>query len=53
MADRMIVMKNGKIVEQGIAEEIYKNPQTAYTRSLIDAIPTGDLSKHQNIEPNE
>lgn len=50
MADRMIVMKDGKIVEQGIAEDIYKNPQTEYTQSLIQAIPTGDLSKNQKIQ---
>lgn len=53
MADRMIVMKDGKIVEQGIAEDIYKKPQTEYTQSLIQAIPTGDLSKNQKIQNNE
>ncbi|MCP4520420.1 MAG: ABC transporter ATP-binding protein [Cytophagales bacterium] len=48
MADRMIVMKDGQIVEQGLADEIYQQPQTEYTRSLIEAIPTGDLSKNKN-----
>jgi ABC-type oligopeptide transport system ATPase subunit len=32
-------MKNGKLVEQGIAEEVYQNPQTSYTQELINAIP--------------
>ena len=40
MSDRMIVMKEGKIQEMGIAEEVYANPKTDYTRNLIEAIPT-------------
>lgn len=39
MSDRMVVMKNGKIEEIGVAEEIYNNPKTAYTQNLIEAIP--------------
>jgi len=41
MSDRMMVMKNGKVVEYGPSEEIYKNPQTEYTKNLIAAIPKG------------
>jgi peptide/nickel transport system ATP-binding protein len=43
MSDRMVVMEAGKIVEMGPAEAIYENPQSAYTRKLIDAIPQGRL----------
>lgn len=39
MSDRMIVMREGKIQESGIADEIYENPQSDYTKTLIDAIP--------------
>jgi peptide/nickel transport system ATP-binding protein len=39
MSDRMIVMQNGKIVESGLADEVYNNPQKAYTQELIDSIP--------------
>ena len=39
MADRIIVMKSGQIVETADADRIFTNPQTAYTSSLIDAIP--------------
>lgn len=39
MSDRIAVMQNGKIVELNEAEAIYRNPQTAYTRRLIEAIP--------------
>lgn len=37
MSHKIIVMKNGKIVEQGTAETIFKKPQQAYTKSLIKA----------------
>ncbi|MGB1216557.1 MAG: ABC transporter ATP-binding protein [Saprospiraceae bacterium] len=43
MSDRMIVMNKGKIEEQGIADEIYANPQTSYTQKLISAIPKGRM----------
>ena len=39
MSDRLIVLKEGAIVEEGLAEDIYKNPATEYTRILIEAIP--------------
>ncbi len=43
MADRMLVMNNGKIEESGDADVICSNPGTEYTRRLIDAIPKGRL----------
>ena len=39
MADRIMVMQKGKIVESGTADAIFNNPQTEYTSTLIDAIP--------------
>ncbi|MBL4578482.1 MAG: ABC transporter ATP-binding protein [Flavobacteriales bacterium] len=43
MSDRMIVMKEGKIKEIGNADDIYENPSTDYTKSLIEAIPKGQV----------
>jgi peptide/nickel transport system ATP-binding protein len=44
ISDRMIVMNKGQIEEQGFPEDIYNNPQAAYTKKLIDAIPgTGNI----------
>ena len=40
MSDRLIVMKDGRILEQGEADKVYSNPETAYTKGLINAIPT-------------
>jgi len=39
VADRVVVMNGGCIVETGDAAEVYRNPQNAYTRRLIDAAP--------------
>lgn len=39
ISNRILVMKNGRIVEQGDADEIYYHPQHAYTQQLIEAIP--------------
>ena len=43
MSDRMAVMNKGKIVELGEADSIYMNPQTDYTKKLINSIPKGQL----------
>ena len=42
-ADRIIVMKNGHIVEQGAVEDVFANPQHAYTRKLMDSKPVRDV----------
>jgi ABC-type glutathione transport system ATPase component len=39
IADRVMVMKAGEIVEQGDVEQIFHNPQQAYTQQLLKAIP--------------
>jgi peptide/nickel transport system ATP-binding protein len=41
MSDRLMVMKNGEIQEMGEADEVYTNPQSEYTKLLLDAIPKG------------
>jgi ABC-type glutathione transport system ATPase component len=39
MADRVVVMRHGKIVEQGDVEAIFESPQADYTRMLLAAVP--------------
>ena len=41
MSDQLIVMNQGKIEEIADADEIYSNPKTSYTQTLINAIPKG------------
>jgi len=37
LASRLIVMRNGKVVEEGPAADLFKSPQSAYTRALFTA----------------
>jgi peptide/nickel transport system ATP-binding protein len=46
LCDRVIVMRSGRIVEQGSAESVLGNPQDAYTRELLTAIPHPPLPVH-------
>ncbi len=39
-ADRIAVMKEGEIVEEGAAESVLSDPQSTYTRKLIDSVTT-------------
>jgi ATPase components of various ABC-type transport systems, contain duplicated ATPase len=39
MSDRMMVMKDGNLLEIGEADQVYAHPQSDYTRALIGAIP--------------
>jgi len=43
MSDDLAIMNEGRIIEMGPAEEIYRNPREAYTRGLIEAIPDDRL----------
>ena len=42
MSDRIAVMRNGKILELGPAEQVYADPQDDYTKTLISAVPVPD-----------
>ncbi len=37
MADEVVVMKDGRVVEQGVTEAIYERPKETYTKALITA----------------
>lgn len=39
LADRVLVMKDGEMVEQGTSREIYNSPRKAYTKELLAAVP--------------
>jgi peptide/nickel transport system ATP-binding protein len=44
LSDRIMVMNKGKLEEIGKAEDVYSNPQSAYTQKLISSIPKGITS---------
>ncbi len=46
LCDRVIVMRSGRIVEQGETEKVLDAPQDAYTRELLSAIPHPPLPAH-------
>src|SRR6202030_4050943 len=43
LCDRVIVMRSGRIVEQGPSERFWGDPQDAYTKELLTAIPPPPL----------
>ncbi|MDO8877915.1 MAG: dipeptide ABC transporter ATP-binding protein, partial [Pseudolabrys sp.] len=51
LASRLLVLRNGKMVEEGAAAELFKNPKTDYTRALfaaafnIEAAPEGVVAQ--------
>src|SRR5580692_4636424 len=46
LCDRVIVMRTGRIVEQGPSERVLGDPQDAYTKELLTAIPHPPLPVH-------
>ena len=44
ISDRIAIMRDGRIIEENLAEEIYHHPVEAYTRQLLSSFPslTGD-----------
>ncbi|MDS7594487.1 ABC transporter ATP-binding protein [Agrobacterium tumefaciens] len=48
IADRVVVMEKGQLVETGTVRDVYKNPQHPYTKKLINAAPgKGEMHEPQ------
>jgi peptide/nickel transport system ATP-binding protein len=45
ICDLVAVMKDGEVVEHGLAGEVFGNPQHAYTKALLASIPGGDFAR--------
>ena len=44
-ADEVCIMKQGEIVEQGIAKDVFKKPKDDYSKKLLGSMPTGVAAK--------
>ena len=42
MSDRVLVMKDGRVLEEGTSEQIFTDPQHPYTQELVRSLPTLD-----------
>lgn len=51
MCDRIQVMRYGEYVEEGAVDDIFSNPQTEYTRMLLDAMPRIDAPRDSETKP--
>jgi peptide/nickel transport system ATP-binding protein len=47
ICDLVAVMKDGKVVEHGLAGDVFGRPQHPYTRALVDSIPGGDFARRR------
>lgn len=45
MSDRIMVMREGKVVENRTTEELFENPESEYTQQLIEAVPVGNVDR--------
>ncbi|MDQ7056526.1 MAG: hypothetical protein Q9M89_08800 [Persephonella sp.] len=50
LADRIIVLYRGKIMEKGYARDVLKNPAHPYTKILIDSLPPQHPEYRKKIE---
>ncbi|MEH0740654.1 ABC transporter ATP-binding protein [Vibrio cholerae] len=51
LADRVLVMCKGDVVEQGSCEELFANPQHDYTKMLINSVPRGSKDAVKDDAP--
>jgi peptide/nickel transport system ATP-binding protein len=50
LSDRVLVMKDGVVVEQGVPDDIFQHPQHPYTRELIASIPSFEPTVFADIQ---
>lgn len=51
MADKVVVMYHGKIVESGSLHALFSNPQHSYLKALMKAVPRFDMEPNERLTP--
>ena len=51
--DRLAVMRDGEIVEEGTPADVYRTPAHPYTRALIDAVPVPDPRRRDDLAQSD
>ncbi len=51
VADRVAVMRHGRLVETGDADQVFRAPRHPYTRQLLDAVPVPDPHRARRARP--
>jgi peptide/nickel transport system ATP-binding protein len=50
IADQVVVLRHGKVVEEGSASSVFNNPQHDYTKALLAAVPTMDPPAREPLD---
>jgi oligopeptide transport system ATP-binding protein len=50
LADRVVVMYAGKVIEQGTTDELFANPRHPYTLGLLESVPRLDEERHSELK---
>jgi peptide/nickel transport system ATP-binding protein len=51
VAEEVVVMYRGKVVERGAAEDLFRNPRHPYLRALLAAVPRFDMGPEDRLVP--
>jgi peptide/nickel transport system ATP-binding protein len=51
VSDRVLVLRDGKVVEEGTADQVFRSPRDPYTQGLLDAVP--GVGVHRSTTPEE
>ncbi len=51
MADEVVVMYQGRVMEQGTIDDIFRNPQHPYLRALLHAVPRFNMKEGERLVP--
>lgn len=51
MADEVVVIYHGRIMEKGSVQQLFANPQHAYLKALLNAVPSFNMDKDERLMP--